>query len=422
MQNKKIIIGIVIIILVIVACSTVVIFSLKNNETSKKKKEQTSTPTPTNNVEEEENEIEIKKVIEKFDKGLALVEDEDEKQYVINEKGKIIYEQEDDEEIFINNGYISAGHYIYDSKGKEVAHNDNKIYNKVSKSEYVLVTIEINNVTGTKYMNQIEDLKGNKVSEQYLTYSDFDSDRYLFEDFYLIYDREKEDNVILDANKNEAKYAEEFENRFLETTLSTVRKYGEWYCVRSAKGFNWFVNSDFSKIIYEKINVDNEEYTYKQVILDKYMLAESNQGKVALFNTEGNMIADLTENGGVKDIKAFEDVIYILSDKYLYTVNSDLEYIVEPKKTDFSGLALTKEGVWGVGTNKGKEKLVLLDEKTEEKAEMSDVEDWNLKNIIKEQSSDGSKFIYAIEEEELPSEVNFIYNTDTEEMMKILKE
>lgn len=424
MRDKKLVIGIaIIVILVVISCAIVAFFALKGNE---EKKTKTTTPTPVveNNVEEdndeEEKEISIKKVVEKFEKGIALVEDENEKQYVINEKGKVVYEPAEDEEIYVSNGYISTGNYVYDNKGKEVAHDENKKYYKVSKSEYVLVKVELRSVSGTTYVNQIEDLKGNKVSESYSSYRDFESDGYLFEDCYVVYDKENAENIILDAHDHEPKRPEDFENTFLKTTLSTERQDGTWYYVKSKDNFHWFINADFSKVLYEKIEVDGDEYTYKQVLLDKYILAESKQKKTALFTTEGNLVADLTENGGVAAIQTFEDTIYIISDKYIYTVDSELNYIAEPVETEFDALAVTKDGVWGVQTDKNK--LILLDKTAKETAEMTDIDDWDLKKIVGHHSTNGDNFIYALKDDVIPSEVEFIYNTETEKMLEISKE
>lgn len=354
--------------------------------------------------------LEIDEVLKKFDNGLALVQDENKYQYVIDESGKVVYENENKQDVYVSNGYISVGNCVYDNKGMVVAQSENKIYGNVSKSEYVAVQIKTEDVSGTTTVEQIEDLKGNKItdySQTYTTYGGPDIE-YLFEDFYTVFDRETEELLLINAKNNEIKKLEEI----LDVDGSrpyVYEQYGNWYRVGTKGSLNdWFINSDFSKIISNVQYYNKNRYECTEFILDKYMIGNGREDKVAAFDLEGNMVKDFTEIGKIKSITDYNNIIYVISETgYIYTMDSSFNYILQPTKTEYENLFKTKDGVWA---SKSKN-IYLLNDKLEQGREFTTGK--NLAFPI----GDGINFIYSSSE----GEYHDVYNIGTGKLLEIYR-
>lgn len=363
--------------------------------------------------------IEIKEVIEKFDNGLALVEDENKYQYVIDETGNVIYENENKQDVFVSNGYISVGNYIYDNKGMVVAQDENKIYGNVSKSNYVSVQVKSEDVSGTTTVVQIEDLKGNKITDFTQSFSSnqvINDIKYLFGDFYTVYDRENEEHLLINAKNNEIKKMNEildgFKNSF--ESLYIIGQDGNWYYA-GANSKYWIINSDFSKVISNKQYYKDDEYKCSKVILDKYLIGNGSRSaiadKIVAFDLEGNMIKDFTEIGKIKSITDYNDIIYVISETgYIYTIDSSFNYILQPTKTEYENLFKTKDGIWA---SKGKN-IYLLNDKLEQGKELTGI---SFTLVDPFAISDDINFIYSSSE----GSYYDVYNIETGKLLEIYR-
>lgn len=361
--------------------------------------------------------IEIKEVIEKFDNGLALVEDKNQYQYVIDESGKVVYENENKQDVYVSNGYISVGNYVYDNKGMVVTQGDNKTYGNVSKSKYVAVQVKTEDVSGTTTVVQIEDLKGNKITDYSQTFTTYgvNNIEYLFEDFYTVYDREKEEVLLINAKNNEIKKVEEIIDG-CDGEPYVYEQYGNWYRVRTNGDLNdWFINSDFSKVISNKQYYNDDEYECSKVILDKYLIGNGNKtntsDKIVAFDLEGNMVKDFTEIGKIKSITDYNNIIYVISETgYIYTMDSSFNYILQPTKTEYENLFKTKDGMWA---SKGKN-IYLLNDKLEQGKELTGI---SFTLVDPFAIGDDVNFIYSSSE----GKYHDVYNIETGKLLEIYR-
>lgn len=361
--------------------------------------------------------IEIKEVIEKFDNGLALVEDKNQYQYVIDESGKVVYENENKQDVYVSNGYISVGNYVYDNKGMVVTQGDNKTYGNVSKSKYVAVQVKTEDVSGTTTVVQIEDLKGNKITDYSQTFTTYgvNNIEYLFEDFYTVYDREKEEVLLINAKNNEIKKVEEIIDG-CDGEPYVYEQYGNWYRVRTNGDLNdWFINSDFSKVISNKQYYNDDEYECSKVILDKYLIGNGNKtntsDKIVAFDLEGNMVKDFTEIGKIKSITDYNNIIYVISETgYIYTMDSSFNYILQPTKTEYENLFKTKDGIWA---SKGKN-IYLLNDKLEQGKELTGI---SFTLVDPFAIGDDVNFIYSSSE----GKYHDVYNIETGKLLEIYR-
>lgn len=372
--------------------------------------------TSNNEIQDNKTGIEIKRIDQEFMDGIAVVKDNNNNQYAIDENGNVIVKSKDsDENIYYSNGYISVGNYIYDSSGKEITHDENKTYGNVSKSGYVSVVIKSEDVSGKHYIEQIEDLQGNKISDSYTLYSTDSDFVYLFEDFYHVYDRENEEYLLINAKNNEIKNLEEVlykDGGRLSYAPDRIEKFGNLYLI-SERSNAWCVNSDFSKVTSATPRYDGFGYTVNKIILDKYMIGEGNQGgnadEIRAFDLDENMVKDFSEIGNVKAIEEYNNIIYIISETgYIYTMDENFNYIIQPEKTEYVGLLKCKDGIIATkDVGSGNVNMTLLDENLQPVKELVTISHSYT-------SSDGDKFLYY-------DSVNSysIYNLETNKELEI---
>lgn len=353
--------------------------------------------TSNNEIQANKTGIEIKEIVQRFTDGIAVVKDNNNNQYAIDENGNVIVKSKDsDENVYYSNGYISVGNYIYDSDGKEITHDENKTYGNVSKSGYVSVVIKSEDVSGKQYIEQIEDLQGNKISDSYTLYSTDSDFVYLFEDFYHVYDRENEEYLLINAKNNEIKNLEEVlykDGGRLSYAPDRIKKFGNLYLISTDVYNAWCVNSDFSKVTSAEPRYDNLGYTVNKIILDKYMIGKGNQGgnadEIRAFDLDGNMVKDFSEIGNVKAIEEYNNIIYIISETgYIYTMDENFNYIIQPEKTEYEGLLKCKDGIIATkDVGSGNVNMTLLDENLQPVKELATISHSYT-------SSDSDKFLY----------------------------
>ena len=360
--------------------------------------------------------IAIKNIVQKFTDGLAVVEDSNENQYVIDENGVVIYENTTNKDIYISNGYISVGNYIYDNKGNEVTHNENKDYKNVSKSGFVAVTDTTEDISGTKSDNRVEDLKGNVISDSYGVYDV----NYLFEDYFVAYDHEKDKDILINAKTKETQNLSDVLTDYNDKgDLPSAEKIGEWYLIKCSGNDDWYAKNDFSKAVSLKQYFDDYSYKCDYFVLEKYIIGKGTQGGnsdlTKAFDLDGNVVKDFSEIGGILSIEDYNNTIYAISGTgYIYTMDENFNYIKEPEKSEYNSLIKTEEGIWGASTyrdgEESKEKLVLLNDKLEETKEITGIK------YFSSPKSDGIKFMY-----ENAVNSSQIYNIKTGKMLEIYK-
>ena len=431
MKKKILTLGVIILLVSL----SVILTGCENNS-----KEKNEISTETNEQISKETGIEITKVTERFSGGVAIVEDGNERQYGIDENGKVICENEvteyldsaskaNGDTMYASNGYITLnskdkGNYIYDSKGKEIAHSENKKYGKVSKSGYINVIAMNEDVSGQSYVAQIEDLEGNKISETYKSFGPTAGSpeiTYLFEDFFEIYDRETEEYLLINAKTKELKKMTDvidgFDTKYVKT-LEYVDTYDNWYSVKNESNDYWFIKKDFSKVVEGTQYYEDYKYACNTIVLDKYLIGHGEQGgnseQTKAFDFDGNMVKDFSDIGGIKVMQVYNNVIYVITDTgYIYTMDENFDYISEPIKTEYTNLLKTEDGIWGAnGSNINNSQINLLDDKLQTKKEISVKTD-----NLSEMTGDGEKWIYKTVNEV----TSFVYNVEKEEILQIYK-
>lgn len=377
----------------------------------------------TNNESSSENEskenktgIAINKVVKNFTDGLAIVEDSNKTQYVIDENGNVIYENTTNKNLYVNNGYISVGNYIYDNKGKEVQHNESKTYKDVSKSQYVLVTNTVEDVSGIKSNDRIEDLNGNIISE---TYNE-NYIKYLFEDYFIIYDSENENYQLFNAKTKETNnFSNLLEANYFGNDILSIEEKGEWYFIEFAGIGSWYIKNDFSTVISGQQSYDYYMYSCGDFILEKYLIGEGIQGgnsnQTRAFDLNGKMVKDFSEIGGIQSIVDYNNIIYVISKTgYIYTMDENFNYIIQPEKTEYDSLIKSNQGIWAIESYKDgsetKDKITLLDDKLEKQKEIDNITYFSFPK------SDGVNFLYSS-----TTENKKIYNIKTGKMLEIYK-
>lgn len=383
----------------------------------------------------------INKVIQNFSGGLALVEDTEKKQYVINESGKVVFNYDTKAgDIYVRNGYISVGNYVYDNKGKEILHDETKTYGEVSKSGYIAVVLEKDDISGKTYFSQVEDLKGNMISEscqvEYSLYSSM-LPKWLFDDNYMIQKDEGSylDDYIFNASNKDMKA---FDG--IAKYECSIKKIGDnWYSISSS---GWgarqkIVNQDISQIIENKSSYE----LFENVLLGKHFYS-SGPSIQNILDSDKNVVKDFSEVGGIKSIEDFNNKIYAISETgYIYTMDENLNYIKEPEKTDYVGLIKTDIGIYAYSeqkidtedTKKLQVKLDLLDDNLNSKKtvfnEMATDETYS--NFLTgltinwtpevEYNTDG-RFIYSYQNFKEGGKVIFkIYDTEKEKFIELHK-
>lgn len=347
--------------------------------------------------------------------------------------------------IYISNGYISVGHYVFDSNGKEILHNENKLYGEASESGYIAVLFTKDDISGKTFFVQIEDLKGNTISESYNIDAEteyeakFYMPRFIWNDFYII----RSDNLtsgietgVFDAKtKNIQVYSE---NIFGSLSNNISSKVGDdWYLSYEKDAFitnGSIINSDFSKIIVDKSTSES----YKKVLFNKYIYSHSTQ-KDTFIDFDKNIVKDFSDIGGIASIEEFKDKIYVISNTgYIYTMDESLNYIKAPSKTEYSGLLKTNKGIYAYSESEVKQedtsrlqvKLDLLNDNLEVQKTIFDEIAPNESNhnfmtgltITKTPSVNYTvygKFIYSYQDFQEDGKVTFkIYDTEKEKIFR----
>lgn len=412
MRKKFLLTGIIFMLILML----VILTGCGDKKSNTNQNQEVENVTSNNEIQANKTGIEIKEIVQKFTDGIAVVKDNNNNQYAIDENGNVIAKSKDSKEnVYYSNGYISVGNYIYDSEGKEITHDENKTYGNVSKSGYVSVVIKSEDVSGKHYIEQIEDLQGNKISDSYTLYSTDSDFVYLFEDFYYVCDRDNEEYLLINAKNNETKNLEEVlckDGGSLSYAPNIIRKFGNLYLL-SEGSKAWCVNSDFSKVTSAAPIYDGFGYTVNNIILDKYMIGKGNQGgnadEIRAFDLDGNMVKDFTEIGNVKAIEEYNNIIYIISETgYIYTMDENFNYIIQPEKTEYVGLLKCKDGIIATkDVGSGNVNMTLLDENLQPVKELATISHSYT-------SSDGDKFLYY-------NYVNSysIYNLETNKELEI---
>ena len=413
MKKRIFIVGIIFILISML----VILTGCGDKKSNTNQNQEVENVTSNNEIQANKTGIEIKEIVQRFTDGIAVVKDNNYNQYAIDENGNVIVKSKDsDENIYYSNGYISVGNYIYDSSGKEITHDENKTYGNVSKSGYVSVVIKSEDVSGKHYIEQIEDLQGNKISDAYTLYSTDSDFVYLFEDFYHVYDRENEEYLLINAKNNEIKNLEDVlckDGGSLSYAPDKIEKFGNLYLIYTSGHNAWCVNSDFSKVTSAEPRYNRFGYTVNKIILDKYMIGEGNQGgnadEIRAFDLDGNMVKDFSEIGNVKAIEEYNNIIYIISETgYIYTMDENFNYIIQPEKTEYEGLLKCKDGIIATkDVGSGNVNIILLDENLQPVKELATISHSYT-------SSDGDKFLYY-------NSVNSysVYNLETNKKLEI---
>ena len=410
MKKRIFIIGIIFILISML----VILTGCGDKKSNTNQNQQVENVTSNNESKISKTGIEIAEIIQRFSDGIAVVKDDSNNQYAIDEDGNVIIKRKDsNENVYYSNGYISSGSYIYDSTGKEITHEENKTYGKVSKSGYVSVVIKSEDVSGKKYIEQIEDLQGNKVSETYNLYNSEPNFMYVFEDYYMTYNNENEEYLLINAKNKEVKNLEEIlykDGGIMYNLPETVEKIGNIYLIDTKVQDAWCVNNDFSKVTSARPHYDNYEYKTKKILLDKYIIGEGTQGgnadEIRAFDLDGNMVKDFSKIGNVKSIEEYNNTIYVISETgYIYTMDENFNYIVGPQKTDYESLLKCKDGILAVQyVDSENRKLTLLDNNLQPVKEMGSIS----RNYA---SCDGNKFLYYDKYD--------IYNLETQKKLEI---
>ena len=153
------------------------------------------------------------------------------------------------------------------------------------------------------------------------------------------------------------------------------------------------------------------------IINDKYFYAETDNDNYGIYDMKGKLVKDLTE-GGISYIFENDDVYYVKSNTgYIYTLDSNFEYITEPIKNT-STLLPTEKGIIGFIDSK----VYLLDKTLEFNKELSYISDFSARDINNDiMKSTMNGFTYYLKDKFLYSDNNIIYNLETEKAVEIYK-
>ena len=310
--------------------------------------------------------VEISEIVYRFDGGIAIVKDENNNWFAINEKGEIVLElpiaegrEAIDlvkEDVTCKNGYIkvdthSTGNSIkyYDKNGKEILNDldeDTKIISDISKSGYYWVTKESKTLAGNEYTYSIQDLDGNIIKD----FGKKDSNSYaklVGGDIFYGYLKENEEEtdeetyIEVDNGKHfllDAKSGKEIE---AEGQVENFRYVGYgWY-------LGWGVGSD-DIIFKDNLEEYHELSSWRkdmQIINEKYYI-ERGSDTAIIRSMDGEEVKDLSE-GEAKNIAYFDGVYYVISKTdFCYTLDENFDYILEPKEFNSGHIVgVTSDGV-----------------------------------------------------------------------------
>ncbi len=360
--------------------------------------------TEQNNSNEQKEGISISEVVEPFANGYAIVKGTDGNKYVIDENGNVTYTINFDKYTFSNGYIIVDNDYIIDATGKKILEEDDtKSYLAISKSGYVVVMTQSSSLSGVSNKVDIEDLNGNSV------YS-YDKELSLEDCKYITGDLFRLNSTFINARTG--KTFKDDNGDIPEIKGNAVD--GKIY----AKSVNhqYIISEDLEEVFTDQQDMWSK-FDILGIINDKYFYAKTDDNNYGIYDMKGKLVKDLTD-GGISYIFENDDVYYVKSNTgYIYTLDSNFEYITEPIKNT-STLLPTEKGIIGFIDSK----VYLLDKTLEFNKELSYISDFSARDINNDiMKSTMNGFTYYLKDKFLYSDNNIIYNLETEKAVEIYK-
>ena len=267
----------------------------------------------------------------KCNEAIVKLKNDDNKIYVVNEDGKIVYETEFTDDLknssdlnvkYINgyliyNNNIGLGNtyqksYVVDLRNNEKIFDnaENIIYKDVTYNGYVLENTQEEGLSGTKYESKIVDKQGNTIWSA----ENEGADRIHFEtickDLVLYGEKGNNNNVnIINAQTGEVIFEKKYSNQGYSCRNGYV-------LIQDS-----IIDGNSGKIIFES---DNK---IEKLLNDKYYYSDNK-----IYSFDGNMVKDLSE-GKVSDIIYSDGKYYVISEtNFYYSLDENFEYEKQPEK------------------------------------------------------------------------------------------